>query len=152
MLGHTISDPDGIEGAKGAVPGLGLLNVETTMAPLKRLADVTGVHLASNTTVTGSEIHIGVTDGPDANRPWLHIDDKLVGAASASGKVEGCYIHGLFTSDDFRRSYLERLGGTSNIADYGASVETALDALADHLESHLDVSQLLELAETVGAR
>jgi len=152
MLGHTISDPDGIEGANGSVPGLGLLNVQTTMAPLKRLADVQGVHLASDAVVTGYEIHIGSTDGPDAGRPWLQIDGKLAGAASEDGKVEGCYIHGLFTSDGFRRSYLEKLGGASQVSDYRSSVETALDALADHLEAHLDIGTLFELAEEVNAR
>jgi len=128
------------------------LNVQTTMAPLKRLADVQGVHLASDAVVTGYEIHIGSTDGPDAGRPWLQIDGKLAGAASEDGKVKGCYIHGLFTSDGFRRNYLEKLGGASQVSDYSSSVETALDALADHLEAHLDIGTLFELAEQVNAR
>ncbi|WP_281856092.1 cobyric acid synthase [Litoreibacter halocynthiae] len=149
MLGHTVSDPDGIEGENGTVPGLGLLDVETTMAPLKRLADVQGVHLASGAVVTGYEIHIGSTTGADTDRPWLQIDGASAGASSQDGKVQGCYIHGLFTSDAFRRSYLEKLGGTSQVTDYGASVETALDALADHLEAHLDVEKLYELAVEV---
>ncbi|TDT75178.1 adenosylcobyric acid synthase (glutamine-hydrolysing) [Litoreibacter halocynthiae] len=149
MLGHTVSDPDGIEGANGSVPGLGLLDVETTMAPLKRLADVQGVHLASGAAITGYEIHIGSTTGTDTDRPWLQIEGASAGASSQDGKVQGCYIHGLFTSDAFRRSYLEKLGGTSQVNDYGASVETALDALSDHLEAHLDIAKLFELAEEV---
>ncbi|SHF02851.1 adenosylcobyric acid synthase (glutamine-hydrolysing) [Litoreibacter ascidiaceicola] len=152
MLGHTVSDPDGIEGAKGSVPGLGLLDVETTMAPLKRLADVQGVHLASGAVVTGYEIHIGSTIGADTDRPWLQIDGASAGASSRDGKVQGCYIHGLFTSDAFRRSYLEKLGGASQVTDYGASVEAALDALADHLAAHLDIEKLFELAEEVAAK
>jgi adenosylcobyric acid synthase len=151
MLGHTISDPDGIEGSKGSVAGLGLLDVQTMMAPLKRLADVQGTHLASGAPVTGYEIHIGATNGPDTDKPWLKIDGKMAGATSGDGRVEGCYVHGLFTSDDFRRSYLEKLGGKSGINDYSASVEAALDALADHLEAHLDVDALLALAERVDA-
>jgi adenosylcobyric acid synthase len=149
MLGHTISDPDGIEGEKGSVPGLGLLNVETTMAPMKRLADVEGVHLPSHAAVNGYEIHIGSTDGVDAGRPWLQIDGKLTGAASQNGKIEGCYIHGLFTSDEFRRVYLNKLGGKSLVNNYGASVELALDALADHLEQHLDIDSLFGMAQEV---
>ena len=151
MLGHTISDPDGIEGPKGSVPGLGLLNVETSMAPLKRLADVKGVHLASGATVTGYEIHIGTTNGPDTGRAWLQVDGVMAGAASDDGKIQGCYIHGLFTSDHFRRDYLEKLGGTSKVSDYGASVESALDALADHLEAHLDIEKIFDLAENVSS-
>lgn len=151
MLGHTISDPDGIEGSKGSVAGLGLLDVQTTMAPLKQLADVQGTHLASGAPVIGYEIHIGATSGPDTDKPWLEIDGKMAGATSGDGRVEGCYVHGLFTSDDFRRGYLEKLGGKSGVSDYSASVEAALDALADHLEAHLDVDALLALAERVDA-
>jgi adenosylcobyric acid synthase len=151
MLGAKISDPDGIEGVAGTVKGLGLLDIETTMAPLKRLADVRGTHLASGAEVTGYEIHIGATTGADTDRPWLTIDGKHAGATSRDGNVEGCYIHGLFTADAFRKSYIEKLGGTSQVADYGASVEAALDALADHLETHLDMETMLKLAERVEA-
>ncbi|SFR57087.1 cobyric acid synthase [Litoreibacter janthinus] len=151
MLGLTISDPDGIEGAEGSVAGLGLLDVETTMAPFKRLADVQGQHLASEANVSGYEIHIGTTEGADTQRPWLQIDGAMAGASSADGKVEGCYIHGLFTSDTFRRAYLEKLGGASQVNDYGASVETALEALADHLQAHLDIEALFDLAQDIPA-
>ncbi|SDW15989.1 cobyric acid synthase [Litoreibacter albidus] len=149
MLGRTISDPEGIEGAQGSVSGLGLLDVDTVMAPLKRLADVEGTHLASGAAVTGYEIHIGTTRGADTLRPWLKMDGADAGATSPDGKVEGCYIHGLFTSDAFRKSYLAKLGGTSAVSDYSGAVNTALDALADHLELHVNVDEFLELAETV---
>ncbi|EPX80817.1 cobyric acid synthase [Litoreibacter arenae] len=149
MLGRVISDPDAIEGVAGSVAGLGLLDVETTMAPLKRLAEVTGSHPATGAMVSGYEIHIGVTDGPDAARPWLQMDGEMTGAASPDGRVEGCYIHGLFTSDTFRRGYLERLGGRSQVSDYSGSVQAALDSLADHLEANLDVDALLDLAQDV---
>lgn len=151
MLGMTISDPDGIEGAKGSVDGLCLLDVTTTMAPMKRLADVDGVHSTSGAQVSGYEIHIGETTGPDTTRAWLEMDGKPSGAASPSGKVEGCYIHGLFTSDSFRSMYLEKIGGRSLVTDYGASVEAALDALADHLEAHLDIDAIIDIAQGVGA-
>ena len=37
MLGRTISDPDGVEGPPGSVPGLGLLAVDTVLGGDKRL-------------------------------------------------------------------------------------------------------------------
>ncbi|MEP3345734.1 MAG: cobyric acid synthase [Litoreibacter sp.] len=151
MLGRIVSDPDGIEGSPTSVEGLGLLDIQTIMAPQKRLAEVEGIHLATAAPLAGYEIHIGVTDGPDTARPWLQIDGAPAGATSADGKVEGCYVHGLFTSDAFRRAYLQKLGGTSHVQDYSASVETALEALADHLEEHLDIETLYQLAATVDA-
>ena len=42
MLGRTIADPHGIEGAKGSVPGLGLLQVDTVIEGEKTLAEVSG--------------------------------------------------------------------------------------------------------------
>jgi adenosylcobyric acid synthase len=146
MLGRVINDPDGIEGAKGAVHGLGLLDVTTQMTPHKHLTRVRGTHLASGSEISGYEIHIGETGGPDSGRAWLEVNGTKTGAASANGRIRGCYLHGLFEADGFRRAFLEDLGGTSEVSNYAGSVEDTLDGLAAHLETHLDCEKLLELA------
>ncbi len=53
MLGRSLADPHGIEGAPRTVPGLGLLDVETVMTPDKRLAAVTGTSLPDARAVLG---------------------------------------------------------------------------------------------------
>ena len=63
-----------------------------------------------------------------------------------SGRVAGTYVHGLFADDIQRRAWLERLGGHAAGFDYEAGVEATLDALAGHLEKHLDVDALLKAA------
>lgn len=146
MLGKQIIDVDGIEGRAGSFEGLGLLDVITHMTPQKRLQTSTATYLPTGDPVTGYEIHIGQTEGPDCARAWLDLGDHLDGAASADGRVMGCYMHGLFASDAFRRAYLSGLGGASGNASYEDTVETTLDALADHLEEHLDLDALLALA------
>ena len=147
MLGRRIADPGGIEGSVGEARGLGLLDVDTVLTPEKALIEVTGVELRSNTAVTGYEMHIGRTDGPAARRPMLRLGDRLDGAVSADGRVMGCHVHGIFSSDGFRRAFLERLGGNADaMLAYEARVESALEALADHCEAHLDVARLLEIA------
>jgi adenosylcobyric acid synthase len=149
MLGHSIADPEGIEGAPGSVEGLGLLDVETVMRPEKRLGLVRG-RLRDGGAIDGYEIHIGETAGPDhAARAWIEIEGRPEGAASADGRVHGCYLHGLFSDDAFRAAFLTELGGRASGASYEAGVETALDALAAHLERHLDIDRLLALAEPV---
>jgi adenosylcobyric acid synthase len=65
---------------------------------------------------------------------------------SADGRVQGSYLHGLFASDTFRNAYLARLGISGSGEPYRAKVESTLDALADHIETHLDVNGLLALA------
>jgi adenosylcobyric acid synthase len=148
MLGKTLADPVGIEGPPEIAQGLGHLNVHTVLEPQKRLAQVSGTYLANGAPVSGYEIHMGRTDGPDCSRAWLDINGAPAGAASANGKVRGCYIHGLFTSDAFRKSFLGEQGQLSDL-NYDAQVETVLDALADHLETYMDLDRLWALAKNV---
>ena len=54
-------------------------------------------------------------------------------------------MHGLFSSDSFRASFLKRLGHRAQ-THYEQEVDATLDALADHLEHHLDVDRLFELS------
>ena len=145
MLGQRISDPDGVDGAPGEVEGLGLLDVETVMGGDKRLRQCTATTLPGNVPVTGYEIHMGTTEGPDCARAWLDVDGRPEGAASPDGLVRGSYLHGLFSSDPFRAQFLGELGHDSNTR-YDDGVDTTLDALADHLELYLDIDQLWELA------
>ncbi len=146
MLGAMVSDPEGIEGPPGSDPGLGLLDVTTRMQGDKRLTLSQAVHLASGRAVQGYEIHIGVTEGPDRARPFAMLDGCGEGARSADGRVEGSYLHGLFAEDGFRAAYLAGLWVAPSGAAYGAGVEAALDALAAHVEAHLDVAGLLAVA------
>lgn len=146
MLGRKVCDPMGIEGEAGETPGLGLLDIETVMSADKSLREVRAQHVATGCEVDGYEIHIGVSDGPDRARPFAMVDGTPEGARSADGLVTGSYLHGMFTQDAFRRAFLEGLGAPPSEARYASRVEQTLDALAAHLETHLDVDGLLGLA------
>lgn len=146
MLGQRISDPGGIEGTAGDMAGLGHLDVETVMTPDKRLSRVAAVHVASGLPVEGYEIHIGRSQGADCARPFALVEGRPEGAVNADGRVVGTYLHGLFHRDDFRAAYLAGLGIQAAPRQHAAAIETVLDALADHLEAHLDVQGLLALA------
>ncbi|MEL6573952.1 MAG: cobyric acid synthase [Pseudomonadota bacterium] len=149
MLGQTIADPDGIEGEPQTVAGLGLLNVDTVMTPHKHLTEVSGHEVRSGAALTGYEIHIGETTGPDSDTGWITLGDRREGAESMNGHIQGCYLHGLFSGDVFREAYLSRLGTLTNGHDYEAGLEDTLDQLAAHLETHMDVDALLTIAEAV---
>lgn len=147
MLGKSLADPHGIEGAPRTVPGLGLLDVDTVMTPEKRLAAVTGASLPDGVPFSGYEMHIGATAGPDTARPLLRLaDGRRDGAVSADGRVAGTYVHGLFADDAQRAAWLARLGTLSEGAGYEAGVEAALDGLARHIAAHVDCDRLLALA------
>ncbi|WP_109463937.1 cobyric acid synthase [Albibacillus kandeliae] len=145
MLGKTISDPDGVDGKPGEAEGLGLLDVHTVMGGRKTVVLRDGTALPGGEPVSGYEIHMGQTQGADCDRAWLSVEGRTEGAASADGRVLGCYMHGLFGSDAFRRSYLERLGHRAETR-FEEQVESTLEALADHLETYMDMDGLLALA------
>ncbi len=138
MLGRTVRDPQNIEGAVAGTDGLGLLDVETVMEPEKTVRNVAAHSIAFGTALSGYEIHLGRTTGPDCMRPVALINGVEDGATSADGKVFGTYLHGLFGADRFRARFLESLGVAGGGVDYRAEVEKALDAIANHLEAHLD--------------
>lgn len=145
MLGRSLADPEGVEGPPGSVPGLGLLDVETVLTGDKRLVAVTG--MAGGVPFSGYEMHMGVTQGPGRVRPFADIDGAgPEGAISADGRIIGTYAHGLFADDRQRAHWLATLGAAPSGLDYEAGVEATLDALAAHLERHVDLDRLLEIA------
>jgi adenosylcobyric acid synthase len=146
MLGRKVCDPDGSEGPAGDTEGLGLLDVETRMTADKRLTEARAVHVATGCGFHGYEIHIGRTDGADRARPFARVDGRDEGAVRADGRVAGSYLHGMFRDDGFRAAWLADLGATAGAAGYDATVEAVLDALAAHVERHLDVDAILGVA------
>jgi adenosylcobyric acid synthase len=148
MLGQKIHDPLGLEGPAQSINGLGLLNIETTLLPDKALTKVEAIH-SSGTEIEGYEIHLGSSEGPDCARPFARIGDHEDGANSADGLVTGTYIHGCFASDRFRRHFLQSLGARTSDLAFEQAIETTLDELAAHLETHLDLDQILALAGEV---
>ena len=153
MLGRTIRDPDGIEGAPGEEPGLDVLDFTTELTGAKQLVEASGTERLTGQTVRGYEMHVGATTGPALSAPMLDLDGRSDGAVSTDGKVMGCYLHGLFASDGFRSAFLERLGGraTSGVA-YERRIDATLDALAEHLESNLDLDAILQMSHHGSAR
>jgi adenosylcobyric acid synthase len=146
MLGRVVRDPHGIEGSVKEAEGLGLLDVETVMEPEKTVRNSTARSVHFDTPLEGYEIHLGATTGPDCLRPVTVINNTDDGATSADGKVFGTYLHGLFGANAFRARFLESLGIKGAGIDYRGEVERALDEIAAHLETHLDVDAILGAA------
>jgi adenosylcobyric acid synthase len=60
--------------------------------------------------------------------------------------VRGIYVHGIFADDQQRASWLEWIGADSSSLAFETMIDATLDALADHLEAHVDCDGLLKLA------
>jgi adenosylcobyric acid synthase len=146
MLGRAIHDPRGLEGPAGTAEGLGLLNVETTLAADKRLEPAHGT-TGDGIPFSGYEMHMGVTEGPDRARSFACLaDGSSEGAISPDGRVIGTYIHGLFVDDQQRSAWLTRFAAGRTTIRYDALVDETLDRLAAHLAAHIDLDLLLKLS------
>lgn len=173
MLGRGLADPEGVEGKPSAAPGLDLLAVETTFAPAKHVARLSGsviggpgfLAAARGAVLEGYEIHAGETrrvGGPGDGGPLFALrataGEVLDGAAAREGKVWGSYLHGVFDLPVFRRAWLDSLspgrsaGGSAAgvVRDRGDSLvearESALDRLADAAERNLDIEAIARMA------
>jgi adenosylcobyric acid synthase len=171
MLGRELQDPEHTESTRDELPGLGLLDVVTTFAADKVLAQAEGrvcaggplFSQAAGQKVTGYEIHMGRTVlGPEAE-PFLavtrrggqpcpegtHGDD---GAMSATGLVWGTYFHGIFDNDRFRDGLLGWLRRRRGLAEPSgqslssqALLDQELDRLAAEARLHLDLKAIYGL-------
>jgi len=152
MMGRVVFDPDGLEGKPGQTEGLGLLPVETVLQAPKtttltryRWDEVEG---------SGYEIHMGQTHRVNAE-PLIQIIERNGqscqdedGCQAGGGRAIGTYMHGLFDSPATTRKWLAQIGLAHLSVDspQGPQVRhQAYEALADHMEHHLDMEAITQL-------
>ena len=152
MLGQQINDPDGFDGPPASVTGLGLLNVSTVMTRAKHVQPVTGQCARTGLSISGYEIHVGHTTGRDTEHPFSIIRNTPEGARSANGRIQGTYLHGVFSEDEFRNSWLSQFDANLGSGiKFDAQIETALDDLAASVAEAADTDALLQMARTPSA-
>jgi adenosylcobyric acid synthase len=152
------------------MPGLGLLPTVTVFSSRKETYQVRGLIVddphcpgGRGQVVEGYEIHMGQTSG---GKPWLeltrpgNVKSRVKdGASTDDGTVWGCYLHGLFGNDDFRRRWLNSLsqrfgldavkhgmqeeGGP--VQRVAADLDVSLNRLANHVEAALDRERLEQI-------
>ena len=149
MLGKELLDPNKIESSQGNAPGLGLLPIDTELAKEKTLIRREGLHKESGEPVTGYEIHHGQTKG--SKQPlFRYADGSVCGTKSNTGSIWGCYLHGLFDSDSYRRSFINRIRKKKGLPVYDGpqvfyDLEPAFDRLADSVREGLDMDVIYRL-------
>jgi adenosylcobyric acid synthase len=130
MLGRSVEDPHGVEGAPGLSPALGVLDMSTVLTQEKRLEQVSGRCTFAPADVSGYEIHMGVSAGAALAQPAFLIDGRPEGALEE--QVLGTYLHGLFDHPAAGRALLEWAGLRSeHTVDTSALREASIDRLAD---------------------
>jgi adenosylcobyric acid synthase len=148
MLGNVVLDPQRIEGHQDSARGLGLLDITTTMTGDKQLRAITGTDLVTGASISGYEMHLGLSTGPATDRAFIRFANGTTdGALSPDRRILGCHIHGLFHSPAFRSAFLSILGVQSNNEDYAHRVEQSLDSIAIQLGQTLDIARIGEIAK-----
>jgi len=150
MLGREIGDPECIESADGRSRGLGLLQVDTVMAPEKTLVLATARHRPSGLEVRGYEIHHGLTATGSLVPLFERTDGQTLGVATPSHRVWGTYLHGVFDADEFRRWFIDRLRMRRGLPAIGKvaahyDIESALDRLAAAVRESLRIDEIYRL-------
>ncbi|RTL54458.1 MAG: cobyric acid synthase [Rhodocyclaceae bacterium] len=145
MLGKRLHDPHGLEGDPRSLPGLGLLDCETTLEAEKQLRNVSGtLCLPGAPAMTGYEIHMGVTQGPALAQPAVRLDDgRSEGVISSDGQILASYCHGLFDHPAALSALLAWVGVTdAATVDFTARREADINRLADAVEAAMDLKRL----------
>ncbi len=131
MLGRNIYDPDGIEGSIASLPGLGLIDMDTTMTATKTTQQVEFMFHGHK--CRGYEIHQGQSTATDA-------------VTEANGCI-GTYIHGCLDNQPVIDHLLRGLTGET--ATTAISLDEfrsqQYDLLAAHVRQHVDIEQLYNI-------
>jgi adenosylcobyric acid synthase len=161
MLGKTISDPFMVDGPVREADGMRLLPVATVMEKEKQTVQVTAKSLvadfwACDIDVQGYEIHMGRTKRLSGARPAFHVqygeESREDGAVSSELRVWGTYLHGVFDSDGFRKSFLDGIRKQKGIEAHAASSfdqlkQEGFDKLAAIVRSSLDMKKVYEILQ-----
>jgi adenosylcobyric acid synthase len=86
----------------------------------------------SRASVTGYEIHMGISAGVALDLPAFEIDGRAEGARSHDGQILGSYLHGLFDAPQACAALLDWAGlHTDTVVDTAALREASLERIAD---------------------
>lgn len=153
MLGESIADPHGVEGAPGSSAALGMLPVETVLERDKALCNSTGTICGSDVSVRGYEIHMGRSHACNGELlPLIEVSHRNQrpepgpdGAVSPDGRVMGTYFHGLFDEHGAREWFLHLLDPDRRTSGDATSARDPYELLASHFADNLDLDALFEI-------
>jgi len=145
MLCEEILD-SGIESKEGTFQGLGLIPCRTTFSgyekttvQVTRTSSGHGPFLEKIASVSGYEIHMGTTCRGDIREAF-----SGEGVVSEDGLLIGTYMHGLFTSPGVAAAFVTFLCDRKGLTwTPPAQDKDPFDTLADHIEAHVRIEEIL---------
>lgn len=156
ILGEKVLDPYGVEGDIKELPGLGLLDIETTMEKEKVTTQYTGLLKGEmgllkglgNIEVKGYEIHQGVTTGKEKS---ITSDNRLI--ATVKDNIFGTYLHGIFDNREFTDFILNNIREKKGLEKRNSAITfdeyrlQELDKLERIFRENIDMKAIYKILE-----
>lgn len=148
MLGETIYDEQGIEGAAGGTYlALGLLPIETTFIDEKQTIVVKGKSCTGHD-IEGYEIHLGRSSTTKPVQSFIQFDNGKTDGVFTK-QIIGTYVHGIFQNRAFTRHYFNTIREQKGLelisddvlSDYERR-EQAYEMLDQHVRKHLNMEKV----------
>lgn len=142
MMGKWVRDPEKVEGNIEAVPGLGILPVETVLTKEKVTEQCLFAFQNSEWKGKGYEIHMGETIAKNA-KPLCVINGQKADGYFLNQKTWGTYIHGIFDNTEVINEILKAAGkeGTG-VFDFQQFKEEQYDKLAALIRENVDMEYI----------
>lgn len=147
MLGQSVCDPDGVEGTIPQLPGLGLLDIVTTMTPAKTTEQVE--FLFEDALCKGYEIHQGESREVEGS----NIESLGEGKIMVQHNTIGTYVHGILDNAAFINYILRTFVKDATSDQHEAMTveefkDKQYDLLADHVRKHVDIQKLYSILQS----
>ncbi len=145
MMGLLVEDPLGMEGDITAVPGLGILPVNTVLTEDKKTEACRFSFLGSEADCDGYEIHMGETKA-ETSSPLCTTDKGASDGYFLSEKSFGTYLHGFFDNARTIDYILRQVPGYGTekavTTDYAVFKNEQYDKLAAYVRSCVDMEYI----------
>ncbi len=166
MLGTRIIDMN-IEGeGNREYAGLNLLPVITEFTSYDKItkqvqAEFMGIPFLKQAIIKGYEIHMGIVKHDPSMEPLLKViskgddpEEHFSGAINPKKNVFGCFIHGLWNEDAFRKQFIDYIylrKSSQQIerknVSYTEVIDKSIEKLATIVEESIDVSAIMKLLQ-----
>lgn len=142
MMGKWVRDLEKVEGNIEAVPGLGILPVETVLTKEKVTEQCAFTFQNSEWKGKGYEIHMGETISEN-EKPLCAINGHKADGYFLNPKTWGTYIHGIFDNTEVINEILKAAGKEGTGAfDFQQFKEEQYDKLAALIRENVDMEYI----------
>lgn len=150
MMGLSVADPQGVEGAKVTMPGLGILPVNTILGDDKRTVRREFRFHGEAEICSGYEIHMGKTEPEGEPSPVCIGLDGEADGYWLSDRCFGTYMHGILDNPVVIKKLLSPFADRdTSVIDIAEYKQQQYDLLASHLRECLDMERIYKIMRDV---